>query len=154
MGKVCMTIKYNIKRSWFTCFQVANLANENSWKDEQRFMYLRLRRLVSSVNIHLYENEHYATEQQLKTPLVPGSRPPPVSTYSGYGEYGGKFFYYGNMNKYAYDSKVKASMYDIDSETDDENYEQQEHHDKSSFDLVIVANIRFVNFERIFKFFQ
>ena len=54
-----MKLRYTMKRSWFTCLDVFRKIEENSWRDEQRFMYLRLRRLVGSVNEHLLEILHY-----------------------------------------------------------------------------------------------
>lgn len=55
-----------MKRAWFTSLDVSKKAEENSWRDEQRFMYLRLRRLVGSVNEHLFENLHYEHELLLQ----------------------------------------------------------------------------------------
>lgn len=109
-GTVGMKLRYVMKRAWFTCLEVSKNAEENSWRDEQRFMYLRLRRLVGSVNEHLFENLHYEHELLLQIPLTLTLRPPPASTYSGYGEYGGQFFYYGNMNKYAYENKFMHTL--------------------------------------------
>lgn len=45
----------------------------------------------------------------LQAPSLSPRRPPPASTYSGYGEYGGQFFYYGNMSKYAYENRFKSA---------------------------------------------
>lgn len=61
-----MKLKYTMKRAWFTSLDVSKKAEENSWRDEQRFMYLRLRRLVGSVNEHLFENLHYEHELLLQ----------------------------------------------------------------------------------------
>lgn len=65
-GAVSMKLKYTMKRAWFTCLEVTKNTEENSWRDEQRFMYLRLRRLVGSVNEHLFENLHYEHELLLQ----------------------------------------------------------------------------------------
>lgn len=65
-GTVDMKLRYVMKRAWFTCLEVSKNAEENSWRDEQRFMYLRLRRLVGSVNEHLFENLHYEHELLLQ----------------------------------------------------------------------------------------
>nr|XP_003703500.2 PREDICTED: LOW QUALITY PROTEIN: uncharacterized protein LOC100876311 [Megachile rotundata] len=135
---VDMKLKYVLKRGWFTCLEVRKNAEENCWRDEQRFMYLRLRRLVGSVNEHLFENLHYEHELMLQIPLTLPLRPPPASTYSGYGEYGGRFFYYGNMNKYAYESKflnaVSAANRTVETE--------QPVRRPPSFDLVIEIELR------------
>ncbi|XP_029053170.1 uncharacterized protein LOC114880869 [Osmia bicornis bicornis] len=133
-----MKLRYMMKRAWFTCLEVTKNAEENSWRDEQRFMYLRLRRLVGSVNEHLFENLHYEHELTLQIPLILPLRPPPASTYSGYGEYGGQFFYYGNMNKYAYESKFMnaASSANVTVET------EQRARGPSSLDLVIEIELK------------
>ncbi|KOC68429.1 hypothetical protein WH47_10669 [Habropoda laboriosa] len=109
-GAVGMKLRYTMKRAWFTCLEVSKNAEENSWRDEQRFMYLRLRRLVGSMNEHVFEILHYEQELLLQIPLTIPLKPPPASTYSGYGEYGGRFFYYGNMNKYAYENKFLHTL--------------------------------------------
>lgn len=66
---VNMKLRYVIKRAWFTCLTVSKNTEENSWQEEQRFMYLRLRRLVGSVNEHLLENLHYENELHLQVIL-------------------------------------------------------------------------------------
>lgn len=63
---VSMKLRYVMKRAWFTCLAVAKNSEENSWRDEQRFMYLRLRRLVGSVNDHLLDSWHYKSELNLQ----------------------------------------------------------------------------------------
>lgn len=134
---VTMKLKYVMKRAWFTCLEIPSAADENSWRDEQRFMYLRLRRLVGSVNEHHFEKCHYDRELMLQAPPMPMPRAPPASTYSGYGEYGGQFFYYGNMNKYAYENKFKYM--DEGNEREDEETVQEIN---PCFDLVIVVELR------------
>ncbi|XP_015596235.1 uncharacterized protein LOC107268206 [Cephus cinctus] len=137
-GIINMRLKYVMRRAWFTCLEVPSAPDENSWRDEQRFMYLRLRRLVGSVNEHLFEKTHYERELLLQTPTIPSPRPPPASTYSGYGEYGGQFFYYGNMNKYAYESKFKFTSVD----EPEEDRETETIHGAPCFDLVFFVVLR------------
>lgn len=67
---ITMKLKYVMKRTWFTCLQIPNMPDENSWRDEQRFMYLRLRRLVGSVNEHYFENLQYDQELLLQVIFV------------------------------------------------------------------------------------
>lgn len=57
--QVSMHLRYVLKRTWFTCLRVPNASNEYSWRDKQRYMYLRLRRLVSSYNKHLFHKLHH-----------------------------------------------------------------------------------------------
>ncbi|XP_008202645.1 uncharacterized protein LOC100677949 isoform X1 [Nasonia vitripennis] len=110
---VSMKLRYVLKRAWFTCLEVPgrddSAENEECWRDQQRFMYLRLRRLVGSSNEHHLEAVHFERERlmtQTTNDLLPPPKIPACSTYSGYGEYAGRFFYYGNMNEYAFDSKI------------------------------------------------
>ncbi|XP_012269675.3 uncharacterized protein LOC105693970 [Athalia rosae] len=149
---VCMRLRYVMRRAWFTCLEVPTAPDENSWRDEQRFMYLRLRRLVGSVNDHLFEKSHYDRERLLRSPALPSPRAPPASTYSGYGEYGGQFFYYGNMNKYAFESKFKTSATgdweDPENPEDPENLDDADDLDDERgggspcFDLVVGVELR------------
>lgn len=161
-----MKLRYTMKRTWFTCLEVSRNSEEDSWREEQRFMYLRLRRLVGSVNEHLFENLHYEHEIPLQVvlherswkkelynirkkktiiisiplqiPLTIPLKPPPASSYSGYGEYGGQFFYYGNMNKYAYESKFVHTV-----NTANLTVETEQHVEKPPcFDLVIEIELK------------
>lgn len=65
-------------------------------------------------------------------------RPPPASTYSGYGEYGGRFFYYGNMNKYAYESKFMQTVSTTNLTVETEQQVQR----PPSFDLIIEVELK------------
>lgn len=60
---VCTKIVYLLKRSWFTKLNILRTNYENSWKEKQRFMHLRLRRLVGSISSHFYEKKHYEIER-------------------------------------------------------------------------------------------
>ncbi|KZC12669.1 hypothetical protein WN55_04135 [Dufourea novaeangliae] len=137
-GTVNIKLRYVMRRAWFTHLDVTKNSKENSWRDEQRFMYLRLRRLVGSVNEHLFENLHYEHELLLQIPLSFPLRPPPASTYSGYGEYDGQFFYYGNMNKYAYESKFLHTVNPLDVTLNTEQPVQRQ----PSFDLMIEIELK------------
>lgn len=137
-----MQLKYVLRRAWFTCLRVPNTNNEHCWRDRQRYMYFRLRRLVSSFNKHLFHKLHYERKLVLRTTAssVTSRKPPPASTYSGYGEYGGQFFYYGNMSKYAYENKFK---YARSSNAENTGGELQERTNKPHrFDLVIRVQLR------------
>ncbi|XP_011312135.1 uncharacterized protein [Fopius arisanus] len=138
---VCMHLQYTMRRAWFTCLQVPCTMEESSWRDEQRFMYLRLRRLVASVNEHYYERIHFEREIsiQARTTVTPKLTLP--STYSGYGEYGGQFFYYGNMNRQAYATKWHRPG---ESEEYQEYPEQvsEDHRSFPTYDLVIGIELR------------
>ena len=74
----------------------------------------------------------------LQIPLTLPLRPPPASTYSGYGEYGGRFFYYGNMNKYAYETKFVHTVNTANLTVETEQQVQR----PPSFDLVIEIELK------------
>ncbi|EFN88239.1 uncharacterized protein LOC105192066 [Harpegnathos saltator] len=139
---VSMQLRYVLKRTWFTCLQVPNANNEHCWRDKQRYMYLRLRRLVSSFNKQLFYKLHYERKLDLRVmlPSVPSRKLLPACIYSGYGEYGGRFFYYGTMSKYAYEYKFKHvrlnNVENIGSEL------EQETNRPPQFDLVITIELR------------
>ncbi|XP_029673141.1 uncharacterized protein LOC115241512 [Formica exsecta] len=139
---VSMQLKYVLRRAWFTCLRVPNANNEHCWRDSQRYMYLRLRRLVGSFNKHLYHKLHYERKLLLRgTPSsLPSRKPPPASTYSGYGEYGGQFFYYGNMSKYAYENKFRYARSGNVENTGGEF--EEEANKPHRFDLVIRVQLR------------
>ncbi|XP_011704797.1 PREDICTED: uncharacterized protein LOC105460049 [Wasmannia auropunctata] len=144
--QVSMHLRYVLKRTWFTCLRVPNASNEYSWRDKQRYMYLRLRRLVSSYNKHLFHKLHHERKLilQATTPsLAESRRPPPASTYSGYGEYGGQFFYYGNMSKYAYENRFKYTRPSSAENTGGEL--EEETNRPPCFDLVIGIQLRQFN---------
>lgn len=144
-GAVSMRLRYVMRRAWFTCLEVPAAPDENSWRDEQRFMYLRLRRLVGSVNEHLFEKSHYDRERLLRSPALPSPRAPPASTYSGYGEYGGQFFYYGNMNKFAFESKFKSTVtgdWEDPENPDDPEESEEDRVGPPCFDLVVGVELR------------
>ncbi|XP_033333146.2 uncharacterized protein LOC117224376 [Megalopta genalis] len=135
---VNMKLKYVMARAWFTCLAISKNSEENSWRDEQRFMYMRLRRLVGSVNEHLFYTRHYKSKLSLQIPLPFPVKPPPASTYSGYGEYGDQFFYYGNMNKDAYDSKFMSTASSSNNLLDTDQRVSR----APSFDLVIDIELK------------
>ena len=64
-------------------------------------------------------------------------RPPPASTYSGYGEYGGRFFYYGNMNKYAYETNFVRTVNTANLTVETEQVQRP-----PSFNLVIEIELK------------
>ncbi|CAD6215659.1 GSCOCG00000471001-RA-CDS [Cotesia congregata] len=135
---LCMQLRYVMRRAWFTCLEVPRAVDETSWRDEQRFMHLRLRRLVGSVNEHHYEAVHHDRERLMHTKRMPLPRIPVSSTYSGYGEYGGQFFYYGNMNRSAFANKFHLAPESEDYEADD----RQNSRGISKFDLTISVDLR------------
>ncbi|XP_014210625.1 uncharacterized protein LOC106640954 [Copidosoma floridanum] len=139
---VSMKVRYVLRRAWFTCLEAPDEqknATEDSWRDQQRFMYLRLRRLVGIINEHHLERKHYDRELFFSSNALPPPRQLPCSTYSGYGECGGRFYYYGNMNEYAYDSKI-IDAWRKNSARD--RMQKKVPEDKPCYDLVINVELK------------
>ncbi|XP_034942427.1 uncharacterized protein [Chelonus insularis] len=142
---LCMRIRYVMQRTWLTRLKVPRVANETSWRDKQRFMYMRLRRIVQNVNDHHYEDLHYErglTALQKTTydnsTSLPMPKLPTPSLYSGYGEYGDEFFYYGNMNKRAYANKFNK-FFDSDDYHENSSTSTKE---TPPFSLIICVELR------------
>ncbi|KAJ9577345.1 hypothetical protein L9F63_006089 [Diploptera punctata] len=115
-GYCRITAYYRVKRSWFTALKVLD-EGERNWSDEQRYMYMRLRRLIANNNVYILEQMH--TERQNTLQLITNSCQ--SSTYSGYGEYGGYFFFYGNMNLRAFQANYRSNNENENSsDSDDE----------------------------------
>ncbi|XP_058794907.1 uncharacterized protein LOC131666333 [Phymastichus coffea] len=140
---VGMKLRYVMARSWFTCLDLPeseSREDEKSWRDQQRFMYLRLRRLVSSFNEHRLEKRHYEMEMLMSVRhSLPIPKVPTCSTYTGYGEYAGKFYYYGHMNESAFEGKVLDTWRRTSSR---ERTRKKEPEDRPSYDLVIDVELR------------
>lgn len=62
-------------------------------------MYMRLRRIVISHSEMTMEYNQYKRETLIRTKPASRIRKPINSVYTGYGEVGEKFFYYGVMNE-------------------------------------------------------
>ena len=87
-GAVTLRLRYELSRTWFTCLEVPPGSSDeiDSWRDQQRFMYLRIRRLVGSFNEHHLEMVHYEKECELvgkAKSALPPPKQPTWSTYSG-----------------------------------------------------------------------
>lgn len=93
---------YILPRCWFTCIKWGQ--NETiQWQEEQRNMFLRIRRLVQCYNNHHLQDQHCERENLM---YFPDNRPSPVGvSYTGIGEYPGYFFFYGSLNKSAFSSR-------------------------------------------------
>lgn len=73
-----------------------------SWKEHQKYMYMRLRRLVvAHTEIQLNEFQYLREYERMKSTLYVVPRPRSFM-YSGYGEEDSKFFFYGVMNQRLY----------------------------------------------------
>lgn len=72
------------------------------WREHQRYMYMRLRRLVVT-HTELQMNEfQYLREHQLMQNSLYFVPRPRSFIYSGYGEEDNNFFFYGVMNQRKY----------------------------------------------------
>lgn len=94
---VDVQLHYHFSHTWFVALDVA-LDKPKVWNEEQRLMYMRLRRIVlGHTEMHL-EYEQYKREDMLRIDRVQRLKKPVNAVYTGYGEVGEKFFYYGVMN--------------------------------------------------------
>nr|CAH7759577.1 unnamed protein product [Callosobruchus chinensis] len=96
---------------------------EKSTKDSfigQRMMHMRLRRLVLAHNDMFLQQAQYERELMLRP--VPNSRikKPGNNVYTGYGDVGHFFFYYGVMNDGAFAQKFATDEDNEEEENDDE----------------------------------
>lgn len=111
---VSRQLKYYFTNSWFVAFDIPE-EKSKLWNEEQRVMYMRLRRIVISHSEMTMEYNQYKRETMIRTKPMSRIRKPINSVYTGYGEVGEKFFYYGVMNQGAYLNK-----FDVD-DTEQEN---------------------------------
>lgn len=72
------------------------------WKEHQKFMYMRFRRLiVTHTELQMNESQYLREHERMQDTvyIVPKPR---SFTYSGYGEQDNLFFFYGVMNQRLY----------------------------------------------------
>ncbi|VEN58020.1 unnamed protein product [Callosobruchus maculatus] len=109
---------YFFRNGWFVALPCPS-AKEMDWPQRQRMMHMRLRRLVLAHNDMFLQQAQYERELILRP--VPNSRikKPGNNVYTGYGDVGHIFFYYGVMNDGAFAQKF-ATDEDNDEEENDE----------------------------------
>lgn len=102
-----LQVKYHFSHTWFVALDMT-ADKKKRWNDEQRLMYMRLRRIVlSHTEMHL-EYVQYRREDVLRPSRYAALKKPVNSVYTGYGEVGSNFFYYGVMNAGAYRVKFET----------------------------------------------
>ncbi|GJQ81774.1 hypothetical protein Trydic_g319 [Trypoxylus dichotomus] len=102
-----LKLKYYFSNSWFVAFDIPK-EKSKLWNEEQRVMYMRLRRIVNHHSEMSMEYNQYKRETMIRTNPTSRIRKPINSVYTGYGEVGEKFFYYGVMNEGAYLHKFEV----------------------------------------------
>lgn len=98
-----------MRRSWFTCYGTSKPNGETTWNNEQRTMYLRLRRLITRNNEISLEQKHYERELILPKADISTMTRLKAFTYRGHGEHAGRGFYYGTMNQPAFNFKFRRN---------------------------------------------
>lgn len=89
-------IIYHFSNTWFVAFK-AKRDTRTMWNKKQRFMYLRLRRIVNAHSIMMTKSKQFKRELRMRN-FVPINKKPRNSIYSGGGMPHNTFFYYGVMN--------------------------------------------------------
>ncbi|XP_022916225.1 uncharacterized protein [Onthophagus taurus] len=114
-----LNVKYYFSNSWFVALDI-NDEKPKSWKEQQRLMFMRLRRIVLGHSEMSMEYNQFKRETTFRVNAKPKIRRPINSVYTGYGEVGEKFFYYGVMNEGAYINKFVSpdASYSFDSVDD------------------------------------
>ncbi|XP_057666700.1 uncharacterized protein LOC130900227 isoform X1 [Diorhabda carinulata] len=112
---------YFFRNSWFVALPM--LTNRNMEQSEkQRFMHMRLRRIVLAHTDMFLQQSHYEREELLRpySDISPPKKPS-NNVYTGYGDTGKIFFYYGCMNDGAYNQKFHDDQIEEDSDEEPPN---------------------------------
>ncbi|CAH1100261.1 unnamed protein product [Psylliodes chrysocephalus] len=108
---------YVFRNSWFVALPV-KMTKEMEWSQKQRMMHMRLRRIVLAHNDMFLQQYQYDREVMLRPdPIIGRIKKPGNNVYTGYGDIGDTFFYYGVMNDGAYAQKFNQ---DEDNEEEEE----------------------------------
>ncbi|XP_072391354.1 uncharacterized protein [Diabrotica undecimpunctata] len=96
---------YYFRNSWFISFPIESAKNSD-WYQYIRMMHMRLRRIVLAHNEMFLQQNQYERELQFRPDtMFSKTRKPGNNSYTGYGDIGNNFFYYGVMNDGAYIQK-------------------------------------------------
>lgn len=98
---------YYFSNSWFVALNIRS-DRQMTWKQKQRMMHMRVRRIVLAHTEMFMQQCHYERELMLRSAAVARLREPSNNVYTGYGDIHDKFFYYGVMNDGAYLRKFHA----------------------------------------------
>ncbi|XP_072377544.1 uncharacterized protein [Diabrotica undecimpunctata] len=105
-GEYC----YVFQNSWFVVIPI-NSSKQSEWFHRRRMMHMRIRRIVLAHNELLLQHNQYERDHILRPdPTLNRTRTPPNSIYTGYGDMGNNFFYYGVMNDGAYMQKFSDEL--------------------------------------------
>ncbi|CAG9865140.1 unnamed protein product [Phyllotreta striolata] len=117
---------YYFRNSWFIAIPVQT-SKDMDWNQKQRMMHMRLRRLVLAHNDMFLQLDQYQREVSLRPdPAVGRTKRPGNNVYTGYGDIGDTFFYYGVMNDGAYLQKFQQGI-------NEEEVELREPHEDNPF---------------------
>ena len=91
-----LQISYYFSNTFFVALK-NDRDTSTKWDEEQRFMYLRVRRIVNAHNRIMTKSKQYKRERHLRNATANINRPR-NTIYIGYGMPHHTFFYYGVMN--------------------------------------------------------
>ncbi|CAH0563497.1 unnamed protein product [Brassicogethes aeneus] len=104
--------------TWFIALPITS-TKEMSWRQKQRMMHMRLRRIVLSHSDMYLQQAQYEREVALRPEATERVKRPGNNVYTGYGDVEDQFFYYGVMNNGAYTQKFQTVHNDNDEEDDE-----------------------------------
>ncbi|KAL3272978.1 hypothetical protein HHI36_014435 [Cryptolaemus montrouzieri] len=126
------TARYNyfFNNSWFIALNIKS-DKEMSWKQKQRMMHMRIRRILLAHTEMFMQQYQYERETMLrKSDNFVKIRKPSNNLYTGYGDIQDKFFFYGVMNDGAYIQKFHpddSTNEDIDDLIEDDPEDLEVH---------------------------
>lgn len=88
-----------MRHAWFAAIESKDTKVQRmNWREHQKYMYMRLRRMVvAHSEVQMNELQYLREYERMQN--TPNAVPKPRSfMYSGYGEEDNRFFFYGVMN--------------------------------------------------------
>ncbi|XP_018326406.1 uncharacterized protein LOC108737799 [Agrilus planipennis] len=111
------SVQYYFTNSWFVSFNIPSKKSRNM-AEKMRLMFMRVRRIVNAHSEMSLENDSYERELSLQPDSSLRVKKPPNAIYTGYGEVGRSFFFYGVMNEGAYFQKFVRDYLEEDEDDD------------------------------------
>uniref|UniRef100_A0A6P7G426 Uncharacterized protein LOC114337493 n=1 Tax=Diabrotica virgifera virgifera TaxID=50390 RepID=A0A6P7G426_DIAVI len=106
VGEYC----YFFQNSWFVAIPISS-SKQSDWFHRRRMMHMRIRRIVLAHNELFLQQSQYERDLLLRAdPTLYRTRAPENSVYTGFGDIGNNFFYYGVMNNGAFRQKFAEQL--------------------------------------------
>ncbi|CAH1180022.1 unnamed protein product [Phaedon cochleariae] len=111
---------FYFRNTWFVALPIHG-TREMDLSQKQRMMHMRLRRIILAHNDMYTQQAQYERELLLRRDPDVRIKRPGNNVYTGYGDVGNVFFYYGVMNDSAYNQKFNSDEDNDEDEEDEEN---------------------------------